>query len=292
MPIKIHRNLKASDNYRSHINELNAKIIGYSNIIKDCIDDFYIEAINDDTTILFTDTIAGIYSYNLEYSLDYTFSWYSLDGVDEITLGAGDRLYLRCVRGEVIKYYADVHIRRFFRVLNYKRINIGGNLHKATYNHSSVKIKSYSYHNFFLSLPIVDASSLILPATTLAERCYELMFQDCSQMVAAPKLPATTLAEGCYSSMFTNCGSLITPIELPATTLVKDCYFRMFYNCVKLTEIRCHATNIAKDSFTYRWTYGVSTTGTFYKNPNAAWTRDFNGIPFGWDVVDYNGDIE
>ena len=75
-----------------------------------------------------------------------------------------------------------------------------------------------------------------LPATVLAENCYQAMFEECTNLVSAPELPATTLASGCYESMFNDCTSLTKAPELPATTLAKYCYNGMFSGCSSLTE--------------------------------------------------------
>ena len=74
-----------------------------------------------------------------------------------------------------------------------------------------------------------------LPATTLAESCYEYMFYKCTSLTAAPELPAATLTEFCYNRMFYGCTSLTVAPELPATTLAESCYESMFYNCTNLT---------------------------------------------------------
>ena len=74
-----------------------------------------------------------------------------------------------------------------------------------------------------------------LPATTLAEDCYNGMFYGCTSLTTAPALPATTLAEHCYNDMFSGCTSLTTAPALPATTLASNCYRNMFYNCTSLT---------------------------------------------------------
>lgn len=47
---------------------------------------------------------------------------------------------------------------------------------------------------FFKCVTIVDASELILPGTTLTDRCYFEMFYGCTRLTASPKLPATILA--------------------------------------------------------------------------------------------------
>ena len=75
-----------------------------------------------------------------------------------------------------------------------------------------------------------------LPATTLADFCYDGMFSGCTSLTAAPKLPATTLADYCYRYMFFGCTSLTATPELKATELVERCYCGMFYGCISLTS--------------------------------------------------------
>ena len=74
-----------------------------------------------------------------------------------------------------------------------------------------------------------------LPATTLANFCYFSMFSDCTNLTTVPRLPAITLQESCYSGMFKNCKNLTAAPELPATTMAEYCYHEMFYNCIKIT---------------------------------------------------------
>ena len=95
--------------------------------------------------------------------------------------------------------------------------------------HSAFGRLFYGYQN-----NLVDASNLILPATTLANNCYNGMFDTCTVLEKAPALPATTLVEGCYNRMFSGCSSLETAPELPATTLANSCYRYMFSGCTAL----------------------------------------------------------
>lgn len=126
-----------------------------------------------------------------------------------------------------------------------------------------------------------------LPAETLAIRCYAYMFKGCTSLTAAPVLPATTLANDCYWFMFENCTGLTAAPELPATTLVGSCYQGMFKNCSNLNYIKCLATNISASYCTQNWVQGVSSTGTFVKDPSMTrWTTGNNGIPSGWTVQD------
>lgn len=125
-----------------------------------------------------------------------------------------------------------------------------------------------------------------LPATALSNYCYYSMFNGCTSLTTAPELPATTLSDRCYYQMFYNCSSLTRAPELPATTLTEGCYQYMFFNCSKLNYIKMLATDISAIDCLSAWVYGVSSTGTFVKNPNMTTlpTGD-SGIPEGWTVV-------
>ncbi len=46
------------------------------------------------------------------------------------------------------------------------------------------------------------------PTSIPAEACYQAMFYDCVNLIAAPALPAITLKRYCYASMFNGCTSL------------------------------------------------------------------------------------
>ena len=89
-----------------------------------------------------------------------------------------------------------------------------------------------------------------LPATTLAESCYEYMFYKCTSLTVAPELPAATLTEFCYNRMFYRCTSLTVAPELPATTLAQSCYEYMFYGCTSLTVApELPATTLAESCY-------------------------------------------
>ena len=92
------------------------------------------------------------------------------------------------------------------------------------------------YKLMFQNCSNLTAAPQILPATTLASYCYKSMFEGCSKISSAPALPATTLAPYCYQGMFNGCSSLsTTPTVLPATTLANYCYQSMFKGCSNLT---------------------------------------------------------
>ena len=138
---------------------------------------------------------------------------------------------------------------------------------------------------------IINASGLLLPATTLSENCYSGMFAGCSNLTDTPvELPALTLAPGCYSNMFERCGQISEAPHLPATELVTECYASMFSGCNDLYQVTCLATTINGTDCTTDWLDGVSNNNpfgepTFTKAKGVDWwTTGPSGIPDGWTV--------
>lgn len=166
---------------------------------------------------------------------------------------------------------------------------------------------------------VTTSNDLVLPATTLADSCYESMFEGCTNLLAVPELPALELKTYCYHKMFSGCGSLEIPQStLPATSIADYCYQRMFYGCASLMvspilvaerlgwrshaymfylcpnlrKVTCLANFICdSDQYcysTYWWLGNVSSTGRFYKNPSFNWRRGGSGVPNGWEIINYD----
>jgi len=142
---------------------------------------------------------------------------------------------------------------------------------------------------------IHSTKELLLPATTLTEGCYDIMFRRCTSLTKTPELPATTLPGNCYHEMFYGCTSLTATPYLPAETLVTRCYQDMFNGCSSLETVYCNAkTGMKTGSNTSNWLNGVNATGNFYKNASATTTtgtgdnkwnlNNVGGIPSGWTV--------
>ena len=146
-----------------------------------------------------------------------------------INLSAGDKVYFK---GTLERS------NRLFGGSDYTLLmNVYGNIQSLYFDDdfSGETACKEANHMFWGNKSLVNASNLVLPATTLLTRYYMQMFADCTNLIAAPALPATTLAYECYSGMFINCTSLTTAPELPATTLAGGCYYHMFMGCTNLT---------------------------------------------------------
>lgn len=166
---------------------------------------------------------------------------YSSDGInwDAISatppyINAGEKLYFK---GDLASL-PDPILRYFYIT---QKCNVSGNIMSLIYGddfkgQTDLTGNDYIFSHIFEYNPIVDASRLILPATTLSQECYEGMFDNCDLLTSAPELPAIDLSYGCYWGMFRNCTSLVSAPELPATTTAKYCYCGMFEGCTSLTQ--------------------------------------------------------
>ena len=149
---------------------------------------------------------------------------------------------------------------------------------------SATTLSDWCYFNMFMRcISLITIPKL--PAKALAHYCYSGMFYGCSSLAYAPELPATSLAYSCYGEMFRACTSLIVAPELKSTKLTGECYRYMFYGCSNLNYIKALFTNEVSSALS-NWVNGVSTTGTFIKSKNATWdVVGVNGVPEGWTVI-------
>ena len=148
-----------------------------------------------------------------------------------ISLNVGESVYLKADEDALWKTATGDTISNKFA--SYGKIKCEGDIRSLV---KPIALEDYSYfaHKLLNACNITKAPEL--PSTTLANNCYDGMFDWCKYLTTAPELPATTLARSCYSVMFSNCTSLTTaPSILPATTLANNCYNFMFGSCSSLT---------------------------------------------------------
>ena len=222
----------------------------------------------------------------LEYSTD-TVNWNTFTTAVTITLeNVGDEVYIRGILNgnNTFSDYTQFSMTGL--------IAASGNCNALwNYEDLNAPLKPYcGYLMFGWCASLITAPEL--PSTVLSAGCYSYMFQWCTGLTAAPELPATELASRCYAYMFEKCTSLVAAPELPATTLARECYLYMFLNCINLNYIKCLAVDNSATDCTFNWVSGVSSTGTFIKNPSmTSWTTGNKGIPTGWTVVNHYDDV-
>lgn len=225
---------------------------------------------------------------DIQYSKDNGSTWTPLASNETINVVSGDKVMWK----STITPGYNNGIGKFS---SSNRFNAYGNTMSLLYGddfngQTSLKGKPSAFYDLFsISTKVIDASNLILPATTLESNCYQYMFDGCETLTKAPSLPATTLKYRCYYYMFYGCTNLTTAPELTATTLIDYCYYGMFINCTNLKHITMLATHIPSYTCLDYWVMGVSSTGTFVKHPNMdSLPTGESGIPNGWTVVDYD----
>jgi len=169
--------------------------------------------------------ILEIIGKNIEYSFD-TVNWVALNK-QELKFHKR-KLYLRSTS------VSRINCKTYFNVSGNIMSLIYGD--KFTGDETRFNGNSACFYRLFADDSyLLNASNLILPATTLTDYCYQDMFCNCTKLITTPQLPATTLAKSCYVNMFRRCTSLTEATQLlPATELVDYCYSNMFCNCTSL----------------------------------------------------------
>lgn len=283
---------------------------------------FQIKAVYANTKIRFN------YDWNdgyIEYSLDYGETWTHYFKPFELELAANQVV---CIKGDRVNYKNEKKNDQWWNPDD-KPIFWASNLCYISGNIMSLlgdkeQLSESAFQGAFsrggTAVTYIDIdpdAPLILPATTLAPRCYMRMFHNCTSLTRAPKFTVEVPAEKCCYNMFRKCSYLVdvSSIELPAMTLSTDCYRELFRECTRLTSapvfpaptlvkdcyrqmfssssiktVICLATSISAETCLDEWMSGVpnNNTCTFYKSKDMA---DFapgqNGIPSNWKVMDY-----
>lgn len=222
----------------------------------------------------------------LYYSIDSGETWEEFTKSKYITLeNIGDTMLLKGNNSDTTLYGLQIGAE-------HTRVIVKGNIMSLLYGDDfedkTVVTKDFA-GLFENNGSIVDASNLILPATTLIENCYYRMFYGCTNLTTAPELPAETLAVSCYGQMFYSCRSLTIAPELPAQTLAEACYSNMFYGCALLNYIKCLATDISASGCINDWLRDVAESGTFVCDPTMVSTweeqQQRSYLPTGWTIT-------
>lgn len=201
----------------------------------------------DDITVTFTPSNSNVLSYSKDSGQTWTQG-------NTIAMDAGDEVMLK---GEMTPNTSGIgkfsSTGQFTAQGNPMSLLFGDNFSEQT----SLSGKDYAFRNLFSGCTYLESiENLVLPATTLAERCYGYMFGYCTSLTSIPSgfLPSTTLATRCYYQMFKGCSSLTTvPSDLlQATALAQGCYTSMFNGCSSLTTVPSNllpATTLAQSCY-------------------------------------------
>ncbi len=222
---------------------------------------FTIESLVDNNTITLTigSAVTQEQLQSVSYSTDNGATW-TTTAIDNTTqtisvvANAGDKVLWK---GEGNRYaigYGNEYLSTFSATGQHE---ISGNIMSLLFGDDFASQTAFPegssytfFYLFFRNTKLTSAANLVLPVTTLANRCYENMFSGCTSLTEAPALPAMSLAPYCYSYMFNGCTSLTEAPTLPAMSLAPYCYECMFYGCASLTEAPAlPATSLAQSCY-------------------------------------------
>ncbi len=287
-------------------------------------DYFTIESLADNNTIMMK---KGSINANISYSVDNGNTWINLtlstSTTNLATINNGDKIIIKGVNSRLATAYNNYD--RFDASGNFK---VYGNAMSLLWGDNFESNSEFSANTtfnlcglFYGTTTIIDASDLILPASSCTDSCYNGMFRGCTNLTAGPQLPATQSAHDCYSSMFEGCinledagvpeinlvnmsqtccqrmfcmdrSSKITTPKMTKSPKLRcasgadNCYKEMFKGNGNLVEVTCLKTDNT-DSCS-NWLSNCSSTGTFIKSPlKNNWPSSASGIPSGWTVEDY-----
>jgi len=203
---------------------------------------------------LSTNNNAKNWDGTIEYSTDLN-TWTIWDGTSAISSSNNGTLYLRGKNNTYLTGGNSSSVSKYWVFSGEHAKSVSGQNIENLLDNEIVgagmhpTMASYAFAYLFANSTNIPVSP-DLPATTLAQNCYNRMFYGCTALTTAPNLPATTLANNCYNGMFYGCTALTTAPNLPATTLANSCYNGMFSRCTALTTApNLPATTLAQSCY-------------------------------------------
>lgn len=221
-------------------------------------DGFKIKAVNNDTEVWFNYTYGDS---GIEYSQDFGETWIQYpNNKPHIKLQAGEVI---CVQGTRENYFNDSKNSQGWWTPGDKPIfranglcYISGNVMSLLQSEEQLSVSAFE-GAFSRGTTAIDylnidpEEPLILPATTLASRCYMQMFRNCTSLTRTPTFTVEEAASQCCYNMFRQCSGLtdVSTIQLLDQSLEEDCYRELFRLCTSLTGVSpdfLPAENLAK----------------------------------------------
>jgi hypothetical protein len=165
----------------------------------------------------------------IEYSSDGV-NWTAMTAETTIPLNNGDSVYMRG------KLTGDNTNSDYTQFAMSGSIAAKGSINYLwDYENLNAPLKAFCGFNLFENCTVLKTAPT-LPATILAEHCYQGMFHGCAVLTNVPELPADSMTQNCYTRMFQECTSLTSIPSLPATKLANQCYWRMFRGCTSINS--------------------------------------------------------
>ncbi len=183
------------------------------------------------------------------YSLNNGLNWEDLTFEEPVSLSKDDVAFVRAKTANdtlaVLERDTEYHIN--FRVEG----SVGAHGNVMSLLDSTCKldeVPEYGMYCLFEDCMITSAPDL--PATTLNEGSYQMMFDSCTKLTTTAKMDASNLATLCCQGMYADCTGITNAGTLPATTMANSCYRQMFLGCTGLKKAPVlPATTLASDCY-------------------------------------------
>lgn len=182
-------------------------------------------------------TISWAPSGTVEYSVNEG-TWNTWDNTNGLAVSTNDEVRFRSTgnttyNGKTIRCTGNYDVQGNIMSLLYGDNFSGQTTISTDYAFVALLAGPNAYQN---NTTLQNAGNLVLPATTLSEYCYQMLFQNAINLRTAPaELPATTLGNYAYSEMFKKCSSLTSGPIISATTFGRTSCKEMFASCTSLT---------------------------------------------------------
>ena len=270
-------NLKCGDPFAS---DLSLDVNHYYSVKRSSLgtDWFRIKATQNGTNVTFNYTGDGI-----KYSLDGGENWTDYNTTMAIPLNKDQEI---CFQGSKTNYknakaeggntYGAPASKPIFQAN--KKCFIAGNVMTLLKDRENLSDEAFDgafskdgTNNTWLDIDPNDP--LLLPATTLTERCYKGMFRRCTALQYAPDLPAEKPAAECYSGMFRQCGNdNLKRVAIFLKVKIGEGNEKNNYPFLSNAD----HTNLGEGGYLDKWMDGTNPkNGTLYCHPemNAYWTN-------------------
>lgn len=243
-------------------------------------------------TIEFYDT-TGTKNITVKHSVSYSTdkkNWTSVESGTTISVTAS-KVYFKNVGNTFTTYNDDTSGGAVFILSN--DFKVSGNIMSLLYGDDfigqTVLTLSSNFRELLTTQPnLIDASNLILPATTITGGCYRDIMAYCSNLKYSFKeLPAETIGNYSYREMFYTCTSLLTAPEFKMKSFGRlGSVIYAFYN-TKVTSIKIATTEIPTSGAIFtEWLTGTP-AGVLYKPKDATYDDSLLKLPSTWTVETY-----
>ena len=234
--------IKPNLSYCIHEDEVHFTDLNYAN------EYFTLEALENTTfTIGVRTQIYNLDNVNFYYSLDKGNTWETcLDSSKKINVLSGNNLLLKA-NVDLAQQRSGDSYYYFETIQSTGEFNVSGNIMSLCYGDNFKDQTSLKYDNshglnfnnlFQQNNNLINAENLILPATTINEYQYYMMFYYCANLLTAPKtLPTKIVPDHAYYYMFYQCKKLIKAPDILADEITGSytCQY-MFSDCDSLVN--------------------------------------------------------